>query len=428
MKNSSATNASSADDADNVREAPAAPIDVWLPPPRANAEENNSGQEDGDDGFVLVKRLKHRGTPPPQEEQLPTAEVSFPPNREFVHKDPFGLAGVSMEVNPVTVRHMVHARTKQTLRRPTSKGAGSGTKTSPPESSSGSNSDHSRARLWQKGLQEKAAAAAKKTNPFIKRALDFGATSDGWETVNSESDGEERAVQPPAPEAPKAIVKSRPPAPKVVEIEGRFNGRVHPTPGQGYCGPASLLAALQHLARTRGYVFAIPDDALALRQAIVDYIAENLDARASETIGEGGAVETLREAITREYFPDDPQACMANGRHNLWVPDVDEEAPVFLENMSEYIEAIGYARTHIDEFMLTAFARMWEVRVAVFHYQGRSLTSEHTQYVPESPVEAARTVFLVHGGSHFEWALLQGNREALKYKGFIINDTINQFQ
>jgi hypothetical protein len=71
--------------------------------------------------------------------------------------------------------------------------------------------------------------------------------------------------------------------------------------------------------------------------------------------------------------------------------------------MNEYLDLMQMPNTCIDEFVLSAFARMWSVRVAVLRTHGKGLSTDHSQFVYDQ-LEAQRTIFLLRHGHHFEWA------------------------
>jgi hypothetical protein len=52
----------------------------------------------------------------------------------------------------------------------------------------------------------------------------------------------------------------------------------------------------------------------------------------------------------------------------------------------------------MDDFMISAFAQMWGVRVAVLRREGKMVTTDHSQFVPHDPVPAERTMFLYRSG------------------------------
>jgi hypothetical protein len=119
--------------------------------------------------------------------------------------------------------------------------------------------------------------------------------SDGWQTDSGDEspDPEHKELNEKLSKKIKGLVAKRSKA----ATPGRFNGRVHATAADGPCGPDSLICALRHLSQTRGYNFVIPNDALALREALVNYIEENQHVE--------GDVEgmTLAQEIQLEYFP-----------------------------------------------------------------------------------------------------------------------------
>jgi len=93
-------------------------------------------------------------------------------------------------------------------------------------------------------------------------------------------------------------------------------GRSTATPIDGSCGPASLLEALKHLARTRQYQFAIPENADDLRAAIVQDIRENLSVG-----GSSQEMPTLEQEIAAEYWPGDLKE---EERRGIFCPELDD--------------------------------------------------------------------------------------------------------
>ncbi len=357
----------------------------------------------------------HRPTPsPPQLTASVTNKEAVPAEAGTPRwKDPFGASDISSELNPVTMARVTPARTKQCARRVTGtrwlkpKSLTPKSRTSQTSSSSGSASDRSRSRLWHNGCVQDAQCGdvvPKRLANKAKKAEDPGSQSDGWRTATTDnSDSENRSERGPTP--PRVNQPSGDSAPvKGSMVTGRFNGRVHPTPGNGLCGPASVWAALTHLSHTKRYGLLIPEDELALRHDIADFIRDNLDVRAAPIVTGLGERTTWRECIAAEYFPEDPDS---PNRQGIWCPDVDATQQVYMENVEDYLAAIVLPHTFMDEFMMMAVANMWEVRVAVFRYEGRQLTSENSQFVTEAPIAADRTIYLVHSGNHFEW--MHGN-------------------
>ena len=378
------------------------------------------------DSFTVVTRRKRGAALAAQKEGLGDDIDSFPPlasmgpDAEAAHAtvpaesfhDPFGLAGTSLDTNPVTVTRRQAARTKQTARKSTaranaepSQNLADGEQAS--KSSSDDSSERSRNRRWAKGCRQDKAAAENRKKVTIaadakpkehsvklkrsKAATLSDASSDGWHTDGSAPD----SASEPAKASQAAATSGKA---KVVlpTTTGRFNGRIHATPLDGSCGPAALLEALRHLAYSRGYQFVIPNNTDALRAAMVQDIAENL---AIEGSNEGSP--TLEQEIAEEYFPGD---LTFEERRGLFNPDLDPEHYIQVDSVEEYLQLMACRHTHIDEFMLSAFARMWGVRVAVIRREGKGVTTEHSQFVPPGdPVPAEWTVFLLRRGNHFEW-------------------------
>jgi hypothetical protein len=148
----------------------------------------------------------------------------------------------------------------------------------------------------------------------------------------------------------------------------------------------------------------IPNDALALREALVNYIEENQHVE--------GDVEgvTLAQEIQLEYFPvrqsdgeNDEEDVEQPPRRGLFNHTVDSNNYLIVNNMNEYLDLMQMPNTCIDEFVLSAFARMWSVRVAVLRTHGKGLSTDHSQFVYDQ-LEAQRTIFLLRHGHHFEWA------------------------
>jgi hypothetical protein len=382
--------------------------DAGLTCPGSAASGGARRGDSNDAPFVLVRSKRARGLSGAQKEEAQPAVAPPSPQLDGIaYADPFGLANVPEEVNPLThltrsVRSFVHARTKQTVRKAKFRAK---KKPSPTGSSGSNNSDRSKARLVRLGFVQAAKVGdKKKLNPFVQRALDLENESSGWDTTTGgESDADSDSGSKPTVKlaATKSLKVDPPGGEYQLEEKGRFNGRIHPTPNDGSCGPESLLAALHHLSSTQGYEFVIPDNAQALRQQIVDYISDNIDVAAASSVRETDVAESWLECIAREYFPEEEEHA---NRSSLWALDVNQDQSIFVDNIEQYLQAIALPHTHMDEFMITAFACMWEVRVAVFHYQKRVITSDHTQYVPDAPVEAKRTVYLLNRSNHFEWA------------------------
>ena len=125
---------------------------------------------------------------------------------------------------------------------------------------------------------------------------------------------------------------------------------------------------------------------------------------------------TWRELITQEYCSVEDDAPM---RQN-WVPDVDATQSLVMESIEDYLDAICLPHTFMDEFMMMAVASMWEVRVAVFHYQDRQLTSANSQFVPGNPVEARRKIHLLQSGQSeaSAWLTIQGVQMRTGYESY----------
>ena len=431
MKNSSPTNAQSSDDgAARDQEPPATKNAARL----TNDVERASGggaragaTKVKEVPFTFVTHTKRKAAPVAQKgaqanDADPSLAHHFPelapteteesraarprkPTRQI--RDPFGLGRMSTNINPVTIeppRRVTIARTKQSVRQKTA-------------GSSGSSSERSRSRIWAKGChQDKARNRASVTSATkTKRAKDAPASdlpqpkekdskkpkkakasppsdtsSEGWNTDGSESGG--GLVNDPKKSPKDTNVK----APVLLPTTGRFNGRIHATPVNGSCGPAALLEAIRHLARSRGIQFVLPENADALRAQMVQHISENLD-----DAGAGGTL-TLEQEIEAEYFPGDVP--LAERTRGLFNPDIDTERYVLVNTVEGYLALMSEPNTHMDEFMLSAFARMWEVRVAVMRRDGDTTTTEHSQFVPTEAVPAEFTIFLYRSGHHFEWA------------------------
>jgi hypothetical protein len=314
----------------------------------------------------------------------------------FTFKDHFG-AGLLPEVIPEPSDYVPSppvpkvfpkasnppkARTKQTVRKSTGTGEAI-------TSSGGSSSDRSRARIWKKGCE----ADAKKASKPKKKTPATTSGSEGWQTDSGDEspDPERKELKEKLAEKVKGLAAKR----SKTTMPGRFNGRVHATAVDGSCGPDSLLCALRHLSQTRGYNFVIPDNALALREALVNYIEENQHVE--------GDVEgvTLAQEIQLEYFPvkqpddeNDGEDVEQPPRQGLFNHTVDPDNYLIVDNMNEYLDLMQMPNTRIDEFMLGVFARIWSVRVAVLRTQGKGLSTDHSQFVYDQ-LEAERTIFLL---------------------------------
>ncbi len=240
-------------------------------------------------------------------------------------------------------------------------------------SSGGSNSDRSRARIWKKGCEADAKKASK---PKTKTPA-TASGSDGWQTDSGDESPDPERTELKAKLSDKIQVlqakRSKTAAP------GRFNGRVHATAVDGSCGPDSLICALRHLSQTQGYNFVIPDSALSLREVLVHYIEENQHVE--------GDVEgvTLAQDIQLEYLPvkhqpnneSDEEEPEGPPRQGLFNHLLDPDNYILVDSMEEYLDVMQMPNTHIDEFMLSAFARMWSVRVAVLRNRGKGLSCGH---------------------------------------------------
>jgi hypothetical protein len=354
------------------------------------------GDGDNSDGFTVVRRSKRRLSgapkkmapggsffplsPRPCDSAIGTDHGAVTPKlmelgENFV--DPFGLSLVSPQDNPVT-----WARTKQSVRQHTAGSAGTGI----------------RGGFSPRKLAVKAAGPKKVKSP-VKARVSLNSEDDGWETRSSDSgSGDEGGRKSPVSRV------SPVPDPKTVaipiprDVPGRFNGRIHPTGGDGSCGAHALLAALQHLVRTRGLTLVLPEGAEELREVLVEDIRENLDV-----VGEEFPL-SLRSLITDEYLV---QVSATGARQHLHNPDLmatTGRSSILVQTVDDYLAIMAMPHTHLDEFMLAAAARIWEVRVAVLERHGTRVTTDHVQFVPRRRVEEDRTVFIVRRGNHFEWA------------------------
>ena len=399
-KNSSAINALSRDGAarDDDQETPATENASGLTY-HSSASGGNRREELP---FITVSRSRRRVRVPKKDPEDPVV-FPLPLATEQEWRDPFGLADVPDHVDPVLCRRIPAARTKQSARKSTASSKVASPENAhsdqipPPEPSSGSSSDRSRARLWKKGcvLDKAAADKAKKTKSKSAQEAEKEQTegstgadpSDGTTSDTSRTSvGDSFPVQS---DQKTAVTLPR---------TGRFNGRIHATPLDGSCGPAALLEALRHLALTQGYQFNLPADADDMRRALVADITENVDLA-----GLTPESYTLGQEIAAEYFPDDQ--LLEEDRPGIFCPDLDERHFTLVESVQEYLSVMSMRRTHIDEFMLSAFARMWNIRVAVIRPHGKGATTEHSQFVaPNELIPAERTIFLYRSGQHFEWA------------------------
>jgi hypothetical protein len=250
--------------------------------------------------------------------------------------------------------------------------------------------------LWKKGCVQDKVAATKAKKLKLKRARREAKGHSGSSSSGDSSDGSD-CDAPKAPSDAIFTVQGEKKAAVPLTRTGRFNGRIHATPMDGSCGPSALREALEHLAQTHGYQFSIPVDADDMRRVLVADITENLTIP-----GSNPESYTLEQEIKAEYFPGD---LLPEERRGIFCPDLDEEHYLLVESVKDYLEIMSLRRTHIDEFMLGAFARTWGVRLAVIRAHGKGLTTEHSQFIaPDEPVSAERTVFLYRSGPHFEWA------------------------
>ena len=211
-----------------------------------------------------------------------------------------------------------------------------------------------------------------------------------WETANDAS--------PPPPSDGPTAPKTNP----VVDVPCRFNGRIHKTPADGSCGAHALWEALRHLASSKGYNLVVPESAQELREQLVDDLVESLDlAGVQFTV-------PLREQLTNEYLRPTSKDGHRQVLNNPDLSAVSGTPGVVINTIQDYIDVMTMEHTHLDEFMLAAFSRLWDVRVAVLRRistpTGSRITTENAQFVPRRTLEAERTVFLVRSGEHFEWA------------------------
>jgi hypothetical protein len=405
MKNSSANDAQSADGAARDLDA-----DQGHPATDAPGLTYASGGKHSEELPWVTPRSRRANLTPKGDSQVSgVSPPSFTTN-EQVFRDPFGLSEAPAYLDPAWCKRFPAARTKQSARRSTTvedgtpPGLTTGEQALSSKPHSGSSSDGSRGRLGRKGcvLATRAAEAASKMKKLqfkhAQKAAKKAAESQTEESTHGESsDGSDSGVTKAAGAAPSPTQGNQK-ATVTLPATGRFNGRVHATPIDGSCGPASLLEALTHLAHTQGYHFNLPVDAFDMRQALIADIRENLDCAPGSNPGS----VTLGQEIEAEYFPGD---LLLEQRHGIFAPDLDEEHETLVENAQEYLTVMALNRTHMDEFMIATFARMWNVRVAVIRAQKKGKTTEHSQFVPPGEVlPAERTIFLYRSGRHFEWA------------------------
>ena len=337
--------------------------------------------EDEDTGFTTVTRSKSGRNSSTQKEAVPC--VTLPPPKSCTFKDPFGLTRVNPRtMNPATISM---ARTKQSARSSTLGPSHLFCK--------GAHQDAMRARIA--AAQARREALPKKPKSTLPRNLYVDPepsddSDDGWETASESS--------PPPPTVGSAAPKANP----VVDVPGRFNGRVHKTTGDGACGVLALLAAMRHLVSAKGYNLVVPETAQELREALVDDIAENLDLAGVQFTA------TLREQLTDEYLRPTSKTGHRQMLHNPDLSAVSGVPGVVVNSIQEYIDIMSMEHTHLDEFMLAAFSRLWDVRVAVLQRvsttKGSRITTENAQFVPRRTLEAELTLFLVRSGEHFDWA------------------------
>ena len=405
MKNSSANDAQSADGAAQDFDA-----DQGHPATDASGLTYASGGNRPEELPWVTPRPRRANQAPKGADQVPDVPpLSLTTNKQ-VFRDPFGLSGAPAYLNPVWCKRFPAARTKQSARRGTAvedgtpPGPTTGEQVTSSKPSSGSSSDRSRGRLWQKGcvLATRAAKVASKAKKLKfkadRKTSERAAKNQGDDSTSSESsDGSDSDAAKAADAAPSSTQGNQKTTISL-SATGRFNGRVHATPTDGSCGPAALLEALTHLAHTQGYHFNIPVDAYDMRRVLVADIGENLDC----VPGSNPGSITLGQEIEAEYFPGDS---LLEERQGVFAPDLDEEYYTMLENAQDYLTVMAMNRTHMDEFMIATFARMWNVRVAVIRAHKKGMTTEHTQFVPPGELlPAERTIFLCRSGHHFEWA------------------------
>jgi hypothetical protein len=180
-------------------------------------------------------------------------------------------------------------------------------------------------------------------------------------------------------------------------IEGLFNVRVHNILLEHVCGFYSLLEAAKCLPASYGLI--LPDDALSLRKAIVDFIATNLDTYCER----GMFSRTWYEEIALRYFPENPDPSSPKSDLMIWA-DTGLKERVLLYSINDYLEAMALPGTHIDECALLAFARMWDVRVVVFRQEGEGWTSDNSQFMPEKYLDEKKSIYLVQTDQWVTWA------------------------
>ena len=187
-----------------------------------------------------------------------------------------------------------------------------------------------------------------------------------------------------------------------ISIEGHFNVRVHNTLPEYSCGFFSLLEAAKCL--TASYSLEVPDDALSLRKAIVDFIRTNLD-----TCCEGGGFgRTWREEIALKYFSEN-QDLPSPQSDLLWLYRTDVEGKIFVKSINDYLEAMANPLICIDQVALMAFARIWDVRVVMFDRTIQGWTSDGSQYVPAIKyLDEEKSIYLVSTGQRVKWAHADG--------------------
>jgi hypothetical protein len=187
-----------------------------------------------------------------------------------------------------------------------------------------------------------------------------------------------------------------------MSIEGHFNVRVHNTLPEYSCGFFSLLEAAKCL--TASYSLELPDDAVSLRKAIVDFIRTNLDTCCEG----GGSGRTWREEIALKYFSE-TQYLPSPQSNLLSLYRTDFEGEIFVKSINDYLEAMANPLILIDELALMAFARIWDVRVVMFCRKNEGWTSDGTQYLPAIKyLDEAKSIYLVLSGQRFEWAHADG--------------------
>lgn len=356
-----------------------------------NSGSKSHGNNDKSDGFVLVRRSRrHAGKVAKKEAP---EEQSFPPlpnlrgagNQELMESaigfvDPFGLSQISPQDNLV-----MWARTKQSVRQRTA-------------GSAEARIFVGRGRVSQRKLAMKAAGPKKAKPATISRVSPLS-DNDGWATHSDGShSGDEGVCGSPARPISPITAPATVMLPVPADVPGRFNGRVHQTPADGSCGAHALWEALKHLAETRCVQLVLPDSAEELREVLVDDIRENLDVVNDEF------PISLRTSITEEYLL---QVSVYGSRQQLHNPDLvatTGDSGILVQTVDDYLAIMAMPHTHLDEFMLAAAARIWQVRVAVLERHGKRVTTDHMQFVPRRRVGELRTVFIARRGWHFEWA------------------------